>query len=79
MKNKEGIDFKIGEVVDYHSIIGGLVTSKEHKITGFGWIGDVEDIIVYMSGHRACVSIDAITKVESGLYPRVDYTSAGDQ
>lgn len=54
-------NIKVGDIVNYHSVIGGNVTSKErHKVTviekRYGqWIA-------WITGKPACVSIKALSK-----------------
>lgn len=55
---KEGRPLKVGEDVNYHSVIGGPVTSNNHSIyhiehyQGIAWI----------TNHGACVAIDALSR-----------------
>jgi hypothetical protein len=53
-------DIRVGDIVNYHSIIGGKVTSSGHKVTAiekrYGqWLA-------WITGKPACVSIKALSK-----------------
>lgn len=53
-------DIKVGDIVNYHSIIGGKITSFGHKVTAiekrYGqWIA-------WITEKPACVSIKALSK-----------------
>lgn len=59
MKHK----FKEGESVNYHSLIGGEVTSSGHVIT------DIEEepnnygsAVAWITGKRGCVAVEALSK-----------------
>jgi hypothetical protein len=58
--SKQIID--IGSIVDYHSIIGGDITSKDHTVThiqrqpnNFG------TDVAWVTGKSGCVCLDALT------------------
>ena len=53
-------DIKVGDIVNYHSLIGGKVTSSGHFVTAierrYGqWVA-------WITGKSACVSIRALSK-----------------
>ena len=53
-------DIKVGDIVYYHSVIGGKVTSSGHQVTAiekrYGqWIA-------WITGKSACVAIKALSK-----------------
>jgi len=53
-------NIKVGDIVNYHSVIGGKVTSSGHKVTAiekrYGqWIA-------WITGKPACVAIKALSK-----------------
>lgn len=60
VNNKKIQDFKKGDVVDYHSIIGGPVTSTEHTIQHIGELGHGETV-AWLSDKSGCVSLNAIS------------------
>ena len=57
-KNFKG--FKEGDVVDFHSIIGGPVTSENHTIKMLDKMCGAD--VAWITDHRGCVSIDALSK-----------------
>lgn len=57
---KRKVDFKIGDTVNYHSIIGGAITSTGHEITNIGEA--CGDIVAWISNKSGCVSLDALSK-----------------
>lgn len=59
METKE-YGFKVGDVVDYHSIIDGEVTSKAHVITDIGELGHGETV-AWITNKRGCVSLKALS------------------
>lgn len=68
--------FKIGDIVDYHEIIGGPITSKGHQITHLEtflsihpWLDvatsegtKTKIYVAFLSDKQGCVSIDSISK-----------------
>ena len=55
-------NFEIGDRVDFHSVIGGDITSKDHKIksiklepNGFGCD------VAWISGKASCVALEALS------------------
>lgn len=61
-ENGMGKVFEIGDIVDYHSIIGRAATSKGHEITR---IRDVNnEKVVWITGKSGCVAIEALSKSE---------------
>lgn len=61
-------EFKKGDIVDYHSVIGGPVTSEKHEVNHVGELPS-SGKVAWISGKSACVSIEALshsdlTKVE---------------
>ena len=63
MKNKFEIELKVGDIVNYHSIIGEKITSKGHKIINLGVVGTKTNV-AWITNKSGCVSIDALTKSE---------------
>lgn len=53
-------EFKKGDVVNYHSIIGGPVTSTEHTIQHIGELGHGE-AVAWLSDKSGCVSLKALS------------------
>lgn len=51
---------KVGDKVDYHSIIGEPATSTGHTIQEVGKIGNGKTV-AWISGHVGCVDLDALT------------------
>lgn len=64
--NRDKINFKVGDVVDYHSIIDGPVTSTGHTIQNINYIPSATDRVAWISGKAGCVALDALT------YPKLD-------
>lgn len=54
---------EVGEKVDYHSIIGGPIDSKNHTILSFGELGHGE-VVAWITDHRGAVCLQALTRVE---------------
>lgn len=52
-------DFKVGDRVDYHSRIGGPVTSIGHVIRQLGELG--AHPVAWLEGKSGCVSLRALT------------------
>lgn len=52
--------FKVNDVVDYHAVIGGPVTSKEHTIRMFGEV--CGQVVAFLTGKSGCVSLKALSK-----------------
>lgn len=52
--------FKVGDVVDYHCIIGEGITSTGHIIKGVGVLGSGAGV-AWVSGIRGAVSLLALT------------------
>jgi len=52
--------FKVGDIVDYHSIIGGPVTSTEHTIQHIDKLGHGE-MVAWLSDKSGCVSLKALS------------------
>lgn len=50
---------QVGQVVDYHSIIGGPITSRKHTITKIGNLHGVP--VAWITGGSGCVAIEALT------------------
>ncbi|MCK4785533.1 MAG: hypothetical protein KAV87_17400 [Desulfobacteraceae bacterium] len=64
--------FKVGDKVNFHSIINGPVTSTDHEITHLeirgGGTGCGQPYstyaVAFISNFRGCVSIDALSDFE---------------
>lgn len=56
---------KVGDVVDYHSIIGGPITSYEHTIQHIGYIGRERchngTEVAWISDKTGCVALEALS------------------
>jgi hypothetical protein len=52
--------FSVGDVVDFHSVIGGKITSRYHIIE---WIGEIpsHDHVARITGKDGVVSLDALS------------------
>ncbi len=62
-------DLKVGDKVDYHSVIGGDITSKGHEILHIEhrYLGRKFDgIIAFISDKRGFVAIEALTLTKVG-------------
>jgi hypothetical protein len=55
---------KVGDVVDYHSIIGGPVTHPGLKVLNGPELLGGHPWVVWLEGHRGCVAVDACTPAE---------------
>jgi len=49
-----------GDWVDYHSIIGGSITSKDHTVLSVGELSSGEPV-AWISDKAGCVSVDALS------------------
>lgn len=54
----KGKKLKVGENVHYHSIIGGPITSSNHRIYHIDYYKD----IAFITNHGACVAIEALSR-----------------
>lgn len=54
-KTRRAEQVKVGDVVDYHSIIDGPTTSRGHVVEV------VQGDMVWISGKSGCVDVDALT------------------
>jgi hypothetical protein len=60
---------KVGDIVDYHSIIGGAVTSQGHVIEKIVPTPNNFGIAVaWITGKSGCVALKAITKSRCRCY-----------
>ena len=58
-------EFNVGDVVDYHAIIDGPVTSKAHTITHIASIPSSNNVpMVWITGKAGCVHPYALTPHE---------------
>lgn len=60
--------FKIGNTVNYHSIIGGTVTSEGHEITDI--IMSPNDFgcdVAWITKKRGCVALEALSNEENPI------------
>lgn len=53
----------VGDIVDYHSFVGGEITSRDHKIYAIGTLPSGQKV-AWITGKIRCVHILAITKKE---------------
>lgn len=51
---------RAGDAVDYHSIIGGPISSHGHTVTSVGELASGSPV-AWITGKAACVSVDALT------------------
>lgn len=54
-------NFKVGDIVDYHSIIDGPVTSTGHEITHIGKIPSAKKRVAWISNKSGCVCLCALS------------------
>jgi hypothetical protein len=58
---------RVGDAVDYHSIIGGKITSKSHIVTHVSTDSAGQPVAWLTGGEtrppRGCVHVDALTPV----------------
>lgn len=59
--------FKEGDVVDYHSLIGGPVTQAGLRIRAIGTIPSSKEPVFWLEGKAGCVYGEAITPAVSTL------------
>lgn len=52
---------KVGDTVNYHSIIGGEITSKDHKINYIGQLANGQKV-AWITNKVGAVHIKAISK-----------------
>ena len=52
---------KVGDTVNYHSIIGGEITSKDHKINHIGYLGSNQKV-AWITNKVGAVHIKALSK-----------------
>ena len=56
-------DLDIGDIVNYHSIIGGEITSKGHKIKAIQYAPNNYDCdVAWITGKSGCVACRALSK-----------------
>jgi len=59
------VNFKVGDIVNYHSIIGEEVTSTGHVITNIKLIpNNFGGNVAWITGKAGCVHFDALSKVK---------------
>lgn len=58
-RKKVTVDFKVGGKVNYHSIIGGGITSTGHEITNIGEA--CGDVVAWITNKSGCVSLEALS------------------
>ena len=63
--------FRVGDVVDYHSIIGGPVTKANVTIRDLGELGHRQRV-AWLTGKSGCVSLCALTLVSKSPPPPSD-------
>jgi hypothetical protein len=51
---------RAGDIVDYHSIIGGPISSHGHTVTSVGELPS-GSAVAWISGKAGCVSVDSLT------------------
>lgn len=54
-------NYQIHEIVNYHSLIGGPITSQGHKIKHIGWLSNGQ-AVAWLEGKSGCVSLGAISR-----------------
>jgi len=58
-------EFKVGEKVNYHPIIGGEHTGTVHEITNIELMpNNFGCDVAWIEGHRGCVDFDALSHVD---------------
>jgi len=66
------MNFKIGDTVNYHSIIGGEITSSNHVITHIDLApNNFGCNVAWISGKSGCVCIDALSNENNPMKPYV--------
>ncbi len=56
--------FKPGDVVDYHAIVGGEITSRNHVIEGMMCKPNDFDVdVAWITGKRGCVSLKSLSMI----------------
>jgi len=58
----------VGDDVNFHSIIGGPVTSSNHKIKDI-FISEANETVAFISGKSGYVSIEALSPMLRGQQP----------
>ena len=53
--------FRVNDIVDYHDIIGGEITSRDHKIKFIGKLCHGEKV-AWITNKVGCVCLRALTK-----------------
>ncbi len=62
---------KEGDTVDYHSIIGGPVTSTGHQIRLFDLApNDFGQNVAWITGKSGCVALTALSNEQNPMKPR---------
>ena len=57
--------FSVDDVVDYHSVVGGEITSKGHTIIDIVPTPNAYGrYVALLTGHRGVVALDALSKTE---------------
>jgi len=67
MKLSEAIELKVGDRVNYHSIIGGEITLRNREIRAIEFSGILEDISygkVWLRGKAGFVSTEALSLMQ---------------
>lgn len=54
--------FQIGDVVDYHAVIDGPVTSRGHVVTALGSLPSGRPV-AWITGKARCVTLEALSLV----------------
>lgn len=62
--------FKIGDTINYHAIIGGEITSKNHKIIGIKYMpNNFGCDVAWITEKSGCVCLDALSNEENPMKP----------
>lgn len=62
--NRQPFKFKVGDKVDFHTIVGGRITSTDHIVA---YVDKLCGMNVYwITGYVACVDEDNLTSVPQG-------------
>lgn len=64
------LGFEEGDLVHYHSIIGGDITSSNHEILYFHELGHGETV-AKISGKSGCVSLKALSRQKEAFFDRI--------
>ena len=61
MENRFDTKFRVGDIVDYHSVIDEPPTSFDHEITHIRVIPSSDKPVAWLKGKAGCVTVDALS------------------